>query len=264
MMKLEFDRVLDYVREGEQDPLVKEMLDRDPDGEQLLQQARQLLQVLRESLLDEEGSAPEVDAAFAQEEPAEFLELAAADVAHEETADMFDDEAARMSPTELKALAKMVHRASGSLRRLGQLRIVHWDDRIQVSYKEPTRPGGGPVIASLQDSAKSSTTYNQSASLRTPGRERRPGDAASIKGAGMHMSLPGTVQPGAPLRLEVKNTRLNMPARTVTMTFMPKHGAFSRAITDSKGVVELPMPETSGTLRIETKPPTLIDVQVKK
>ena len=40
MMKPKFDDVLDYVKDGEVDPEMSELLDLDPDGQELLKQAR--------------------------------------------------------------------------------------------------------------------------------------------------------------------------------------------------------------------------------
>ena len=47
MMKPNFDDVIEYVKAGEDDPEMEEMLDLHPDGQELLKQARFICKVLR-------------------------------------------------------------------------------------------------------------------------------------------------------------------------------------------------------------------------
>src|SRR5210317_1047470 len=66
MMKPKFDDVLDYVKDGEVDPEMEELLDRDPDGQELLKQARFICKVLRDQYGDsgDIGIAADADMAW--------------------------------------------------------------------------------------------------------------------------------------------------------------------------------------------------------
>ena len=56
MMKPSFDDVVEYVKAGEVDPEMAEILDLDPDGQELLRQARFICKALRDRYGESGGS----------------------------------------------------------------------------------------------------------------------------------------------------------------------------------------------------------------
>jgi hypothetical protein len=263
MMKLQLDQVLEYVRGGEVDPFVKEMLERDPDGADMLRQARLMFDVLGE------GPAPDDDAmgagAVADAAPDLYALSAerAGDLATDEYApDLFDDQVSRVSEKQIAGLSKLAQRASGPIRRLGELRIVHWPDRVDLSY-EPgaTKAAPGPRGRGLP--AKGLKTFYQSAA-DSLGKDSKGAAGVVIPGLGLELALAESVDPEDPLKIRITNTRLRIPARALEIIFMPESGPFERTVTDSRGVAELPVPSVSGTLRIETEKPLILAIHVKK
>ena len=80
---------------------------------------------------------------------------------------------------------------------------------------------------------------------------------------GIEIRLPDRVDLSGPIRLEVRDTRIRVPARGLKMVFMPEIGPYSRLVTNSKGMVDLPVPDGSGVLRIETTPPQIVRIELK-
>ena len=84
MMQPNFDDVLEYVRAGEFDPEMRELLDQNPDGQEWLKQARFICNVLRSRYGDSGDSRNVADADAAWGAPDELAAMKSGSIKAEE------------------------------------------------------------------------------------------------------------------------------------------------------------------------------------
>ena len=262
MMKLEFEQVLEYVRDGEQDPRIEKLLQTDPDGPAMLREARLMFEVLGEQ--PEPPESPPVSDAFKMlsasadaakiERPASKEPLVASS---RETADLFGDESgSQFTPSDAKSMSLLAKRAAGPKREIGELRIRRGERTASLSY-DP-KPGLPKLKRpQLRDAAAEPVTYYQS-------EPRKRVTDIKIKGYGLTIKLPEDVPADGRLTIKITDTQLRAPARGLDLIFMPETGPFAKGRTDSKGVAEFEIPEQSGILRINGDPPQVLRIRVEK
>lgn len=240
MMTPKFTDVVDYVRTGENDPEMKELLEQHPDGAELLKQARFITKMLERQI--KETDIPDRAAGL------DML-----------VASMKTPSASRKSRTFFQhSIAEMASESFGSARSLrdnrrrktedlGTLEFTQEGERITISYE--------PSKAAMRYSGKSKPE------LTLPKSEL---EGIEIRGATIRIFLPDTVKAGEALPLRLSHGARQMPAVGREMIFMPESGPFVRFEADENGQVQLPIPEESGTLRIDAGVTQVLHVRRKK
>jgi hypothetical protein len=225
MITLEFDDVIEYVRSGEDDPDMAALLARHPEGPALLKQARFIAQVLQQKSEERDysdGPARTILRRASRREPA----LPSKQAASEQWLHSIFRGAASTG-----AFTAGIREPVGE--GLGTLVIASDGDRVSLSYDSS---GGDadelPSDKGLPDS--------------------REGDI-EIRGLTTTLSLPASTAAGEAIRVRVSDGPGEEPAAGGTLIFMPESGPFVRYEADGEGIVKMPVPDGSGTLRIETR-----------
>ena len=252
MMKPKFDDVLDYVKAGEVDPEMSELLDIDPDGQELLKQARFICKVLRERYGDSGGRL--VAARFSiRSEELRYLDAAGLDEEltkpEEPKTPTFYQSAQLREPRRKRSpsLDRMLAGIDSERQDLGTLSFAADEKRISVSY-EPSA-----VVAS----------YAQKFGRKSP-KLQLGLLGVQIQSPRINISLPESIAVGNPITLHLSSSLREMPARYLDLIFMPDTGPFIRLQSDDQGSAELPDPIQSGILRIETDEPHFLQIKVEK
>jgi len=277
-MKLRFEQVLDYLEAGADDPEFEDFLKNHPDGPRMLAEAKRLHALLHEQAEEDGGDEDDVAGAAqmsVKDDALESFDMEAPAAELRVPGELFENDLRDLSSKDVMVAAKLAQRAASSVRNLGELTIVARKADMLLSFEPaPPRTRPGPRRSQLSSKLKDGTeTFYQSAS--SP-RMRESDDAfmgfmsgrastgeLKIRGMGIEISAPGTQEQYEAIRLSVADTRLRIPARGLELIFMPEHGPFKKLVTDSKGVVELPMPEQPGVLRIEGKVPQLLTIRLE-
>ena len=89
-------------------------------------------------------------------------------------------------------------------------------------------------------------------------------EGIQIRGSEITISIQDSLPSGEPMPLRMTSRTQQMPARNLGLIFMPDTGPFVRFKTDKEGVVELPVPDQPGTLRIETRAPQILHIKLNK
>ncbi len=252
MMRPTFEQVLDYLRSGEENPEIEEMLKHDPDGRTKLREAEMMLTLLR-------GGADPIDA----DDDADALVTSVQEVASMESSMVTEGPLAlkRRSETfkagspgetseEVFRTADLVRDAAGSMHKMGTLSVQIESGAVEVTYQQP-------AVHRLPSKTKESTK------TRRPTLQRWP----TI--SGFEVSLQVLERPSDTEYLRFRLTQYRHfhrgePLRAQELIFMPESGPFSRVSTNSKGIAALPMPEQSGILRLETDTPHQLYIHLKK
>ena len=235
MMKPKFEDVLDYVRIGDKDPHMEQMLRVHPDGPELLKQAKFICKMLERQARPTDDS----DLAERSDEPVPDLRKY---FASKESISVRDESPpageyfqaiARQAPAdESSSIDSLVEQASASREELGTLVITVEGDQATLSFG--------------------------------PGKAQKDIDGIQISGIGITMFLPETLATNEPLTIRVSRSGQPRPATGLKFIFMPDRGHFVRGATNRDGIVELPMPERSGILRIDSDPPQLLYVELEE
>lgn len=259
MMRPKFEQVLEYVRAGEEDPQIEEMLRHDPDGQENLKQARFIVKMLgrrTESTQDEStddtdlAAAPEISSMMSTQSDASFRRISF-------------EEIQQPSPDELMPkIFDLVRDATSSTSDLGTLEVLVRDEQVFLSF-EPGKSSQSPPPDADTIVPKEIRTYFQAAISSSESYESRP-DAIQILGSGIKISLAEVLPVGRPLFLRISNTNPDVPATWLDLIFMPETGAFVKISTNTKGLAKLPVPEVSGVLRIGGDRPHLLHIKIKK
>jgi len=235
MMKPKFEDVLDYVRIGDKDPHMEKMLQFHPDGPELLKQAKFICKMLeRRAEMTDDGDlaersdepVPDLRQFFAAEESIAFRD-------ERPQIREYSRAIARRAPAdESTSIDRLVEQASRSREELGTLVITVEGEQATLSFGAD--------------------------------KAQKDIDGIQISGIGITMFLPETLASDEPLTIRVSRSGEPRPARGLEFIFMPDRGHFVRGTTDRDGIVELPMPERSGILRIDSDPPQLLHIELEK
>jgi hypothetical protein len=235
MMKPKFEDVLDYVRIGDKDPHMEKMLQFHPDGPELLKQAKFICKMLERRAKPADDS----DLAERSDEPVPdlrkfFARRESISVRDESPlAGEYFQELARQAPAdESSSIDRLVEQASRSREELGTLVITVEGEQATLSFG--------------------------------PGKVQKDIDGIQISGIGITMFLPETLASNEPLTIRVSRSGQPRPVTGLKFIFMPDRGHFVRGATNRDGIVELPMPERSGILRIDSDPPQLLYVEIEE
>jgi hypothetical protein len=270
MMKLTFEEVLDYLESGTEDPAFEQRIEDDPDGRRLREEAELFLELLRNRAEDEDDDGDRVYEAAAS---AIVMRVESAEPLFDlDEADESSDADQHVNPKTIMRMADLAARAAGRVLNLGVMELSTKGPYLEPVFHRdlPTQPkrrdsGQFPEIWASQmeeiapsrsDREKFDPQLMSFLTAGTDGVERR------IRGRGIEILLPDIVDLSGPIRLEVRDTRIRVPARGLKMVFIPEIGPYSRLATNSKGIVNLPVPDGPGFLRIETTPPQMIRIEL--
>ena len=89
-------------------------------------------------------------------------------------------------------------------------------------------------------------------------------DGIVIHGRGYILSVSEMLADDEPISIRVTRDNSNLPVKRLALIFMPDTGPFVRVVTDSEGHAELPIPEQSGTLRIQSGIPHVLHIKINK
>jgi hypothetical protein len=276
MMKLRFEQVLEYLESAEKDPQFEQFLKDHPDGPRMLEEAKLLNELLQREAEDgssDEDGAGEVD--FSASEPVQdYAAQSLSEAEYDAGDDFMDDKFQKVTSKQVMMASNLARRAAGRVRNLGELVIRPEEGRFVLQFNSALaesgrRPDHGKFPPKGKGRFKDAPP--------TRGRMREP-DAEFLKfmsgqtstgelrlvGAGIEIILPGVMTEPGPIRLQVRDSRLGVPARGLELIYMPDDGPFTKISTNSKGFAELPLPEVPGVLRIESKSPQLFHIRLAK
>jgi hypothetical protein len=277
MKKLTFGEILNYLEAGEDDPRFEQFVRDDPDGARMLEEARRLYALIQEQAEADGGdddSAGILKMSVAESAPSEIYGEALAE-SLSVSDELFENDISDLSSKDIMIAAKLGQRAAGRIRNLGELTIAARDTDMLLTF-EPTParvpPWQGRGKPPTKDEGGSRTFYQSAPMSRKQQPDKKMMDFLSqdttigdlkIRGAGFEISAPGTQEHYETIQLRVTDTHLRTPARGLELIFMPEHGPFTKVVTDSKGFVELPLPEQPGVLRIEGTVPQHLNINIK-
>ena len=250
MMKPKFDDVLEYVKDGEVDPEMSELLDIDPDGQELLKQARFICKVLRDQYGDsgDVGIAASADMAWGDIQE-EAVMIAESREPEDLQIRVFQKSAPLRESRRVRspALNRLLADIGSERQDLGTLSFAVDEKRILVSY-QPSE--------SVAAYAKKFLRKIPQTQLGLLG--------VQIQSQRINIALPESIAVGDPITLHLSSSLRQMPARYLGLVFMPDAGPFVRLQSDDKGSVDLPGPIQSGILRIETDEAHFLQIKVEE
>ena len=243
MMKPKFDDVIEYVRAGEVDAEMAELLDLDPDGQELLKQARFICKALRDRYGDS-GSGTAISGIADAMEDAGMFEAAS------ERISMASYESLSLSePRRRRSFSwnRLFGRTESDRQDLGTLTFVEYGEQLIVSYQ--------PSDAVASYAKKFGPKLRQ---LRSDWQ------GIQIHSMSINIALPDSIAVGEPVTLQLSSGPRQMPVRYRDLVFMPDAGPFVRIQSDDQGNVGLPEPIRSGILRIESDAAQFLRIDVKE
>lgn len=250
MMKPKFDDVLEYVKAGEVDPEMSELLDLDPDGQELLKQARFICKVLRDRYGDsgDVGIAADADMAWGDMNVEASMKLESLEPEEPKTRTFYQSAPMR-EPRRKRSPSfdRMLAGIDSERQDLGTLRFAVGEERMSASYQ----PSATVAPYSKKFGGKSPELQ-----LGLLG--------VQIQSMSINISLPKSIAVGDPITLQLSRSLRQMPARYLGLVFMPDTGPFVRLRCDDQGSANLPEPIQSGILRIETDEPHFLRIKVEK
>ena len=266
MMKLQFEQVLEYVEQGETDPGIRTHLQMQPDGPELLRQARLMNEMMK--LRAEKGGFGDAwtgSESFGEAQSTSFEARETREPMQEmlfESAASYKRDDDRVSPNETKRLQDLASRAAGTVVDIGRLCLSFDGHRVTVSVETGNAESAGMTAKMLQRSAAHKDLMDENvAELR---RREPKSKTIEVRGDGISVSVNARTTVDGTLDFRIVNQRLNAPARGLQLLFMPEAGPFVRMHTDVRGVARLAVPDRPGILRIESKQPQLLHIDIKK
>jgi hypothetical protein len=266
MMKLRFEQVLEYVEQGENDRRMKKRLQMDPDGPELLRQARLMHDMMK--LRAEKGAPDEDWAGSGADSAAQFDSVEVAEV-HEQMKLMLSESAAsyqrdddRMSLNDVSQLQNLAGRAAGRIREIGSIRLIHDGHRVAVSFEPDDDLSAALAMRqSITPTARRDLTDDDLLQFK---RRRPVPNSVEVRGHDLSISVNAETTVDGTLVLRIIDRRLSAPARGLQLLFMPEEGSFVRFHTDAKGVARFSVPDCPGILRIESQQPQLLHIKIEK
>ena len=256
MMKPDFDDLVEYVRAGEIDPEMRELLDSNPDGQELLKQARFICKVLRDRYGESGDSGDSMNVADDDTAWGDLNEVTAMNdeiIRSEEPATRTFYQSAplreprkprKRRPTSVDSLLASIESANQDL---GVLTFTTHDDRVWASYE------ASPVVTQYSEKRLKKVPTSQLGLL-----------GLQIQSLRLNISLRESVAVDDPIVLRLSNSIRQTPSRYTELVFMPETGPFVRFGSDDQGDAELPSPIQSGILRIETSEPHFLQIKVEE
>jgi hypothetical protein len=240
MMTPKFIDVVEYVRTGEDDPEMKELLEQHPDGAELLKQARFITKMLERQIKESDfpGRAAGLDMLVASMK---------APSAPRRSRTVFQHSIAEMRSESVESARSLRDDGRRRSEDLGTLEFTQEGERIAISYE--------PSKAAMRYLSKPKPEF----ALSQPEIE-----GIEIRGATTRIFLPDTVAAGEALPLRLAHGARQMPAVGRKMIFMPESGPFVSFAADEEGKVQFPIPEDSGTLRIDAGVTQVLHIKRKK
>ncbi len=237
MMKPKFDDVIEYVRAGEDDPELKKLLDLSPDGKELLKLARFICRMLERRFRRERDPGGSALAALSARSD-QMVELQ--EFASESVGETFGFAKRRL-------LRHRFRREDREVVDLGTLELADEGEQVALSYA-PSEQADGFISSFLVDSE--------------PPKPILAG--IHIRGATIQLALPESAPAGKLLTVHLSHGARQMPARGREVIFMPETGPFLKLRADQEGRIDFPVPESPGTLRIDTAITELLRIRLKK
>ena len=253
MMKPDFDDLIEYVRAGETDPEMRELLDHNPDGQELLKQARFICKALQDRYGESGGSMNVADADTAWGELNEPLEVASESIEIEESGiRTFYQSAPLREPRKPRkrrpsSVDRLLANIESANQDLGVLTFDTHDERVWASYE------ASPVVTQYSEKRLKKVPTSQLGLL-----------GLQIQSLRLNISLRESVAVDDPIVLRLSNSIRQTPSRYTELVFMPETGPFVRFGSDDQGDAELPRPIQSGILRIETDEPHFLQIKVEE
>jgi hypothetical protein len=245
-MKPQFGEVLDFVRDGEDDPGLETRLRDDPDGLELLRQARLVCALLGDRRPPPDLAESWPDAGFVLEEAElgdDIIEVRDVEMPIEAIikAPLMGGEAAdfRRSDRAMR-VSETVRGRDRSRESLGELKLGQRAGKLWLTF-EPGAAAGDRLAAA----DGTPDLFERDAGLRIPA-------------SNVDLFLPDAVTVDEDIGIRLIRRRDNRPAQGIEMVFMPDEGPFVRLESDEDGRASLPA--RSGMLRIEDRPPQLLRV----
>jgi len=155
--------------------------------------------------------------------------------------------AAEMASEGFESARSLRDDRRGRSEDLGTLEFTQEGERITISYE--------PSKAAMRYSGKPKPEFALSQAEM---------EGIEIRGAAIRIFLPDTVAAGEALPLRLSHGARQMPAVGREMIFMPESGPFVRFVADEEGNAQLPIPEESGTLRIDAGVTQVLHIKRKK
>ena len=248
MMKPNFIDVIEYVKAGQDDPAMEEMLHLHPDGQELLKQARFICKMLEKEAKasDLGGLAASFSLDVAASSRADEVVSMESAQAPEESLMSYQSSELRAPSSKRRSIYQMIDRAGRRGEDLGTLMYEDVDERTVFSYEQ-------------SETAKS--RYGE-AFLAHHFRGRDKPEGLQIVSKMIDITVPASVPKGEPVLIRVTMGPRQRPVMHKTITFMPDSGPFEELKADNTGTLQLPGPDRPGTLRIET--PILHFLHIKR
>jgi len=250
MMKPNFDDVLEYVKAGEIDPEMRELLDHNPDGQEWLKQARFICKVLRDRYGESGDIRNVADAVTAWGGSDELAAMKSESIKSEEPRSRTFYQSApfrtsrRRRPTPIASLLALIE---SERQKLGTLTFAVDEQRARVSY-QPSE-----IVSSYTEKFLRKVPTSQLGLL-----------GVQIQSMDVNISLQESTSVGDPITLRLSRSLRQMPARYLDLIFIPESGPFVRIRSNEEGDAELPAPIQSGILRIETDEPHFLHIKVER
>ena len=248
MMKPKIDDVIEYVKAGEDDRQMEKMLDLHPDGQEFLKQARFICKMLQDQAesADDRGLAASFDIAASSAKSADMRSVESMLVRDELT--FYQEAPLRRRPKRSPSIGNMIDGEGQRSEDLGTLEIATEGKQVDLSY--------APSTAVMDRYGKPYLLKYHAAQKDIEGIQ--------IRGSEFTISIQDSLPSGEPMTLRMTSRTQQMPARNLGLIYMPDSGPFVRFRTDDEGIVELPVPDQPGTLRIESGIPQLLHITLKK
>jgi len=249
MMKSKFDDVIEYVKAGENDPEVEKMLHLHPDGQELLKQARFICKMLqRQSESTDNGDiAASFNKIVGSVEGVADLRSMEYLGAKRPRRTFYQEAPLSIRASQSLSISRKIKGGERDVEDLGTLELAMEGKQVALSYDPSeavvrrTRNIKSPRVATAQ------TDF----------------EGILIHGRSLTLSVPETLASDEPVTIRVNQYIGNLPAKHLELIYMPDSGPFVRVETDDEGCAKLPMPEQSGTLRIESGIPHLLHIKLK-
>ena len=250
MMHPQFDDLIEYVRAGETDPEMQELLAGNPDGQELLKQARFICKALhdRYGASGDIGDVAAADMAWGKLDDISALESASAAPERPRIRTFYQSAPLRKSRRKRSpSIRRLLARIDSERQDLGTLSFAVDEQRVSASYQPSL------VVASYTEKFLRNVPTSQLGLL-----------GVQIQSMRLNISLSESTAVGEPITLRLSNSIRQTPVRYAELVFMPETGPFVRFQSNDQGDAELPRPIQAGTLRIETTNPHFLRIKVEE